>query len=218
MLNKSWWEITEMDLNINGYEMDTEEANQFVKDFLYKRELNRVNNQYHVIDREVDLVLTEYFEDEIGEMTIIAERTTVAGPEAVVDKLKHWNFKAYCTIEQLNMSRWYEILIEKYSQYERDEFLLVLYVVGGIIKGRPVFNQNYEKYWRKRGIRIELLGFDTEGKMISMTDILIEALTQLKAEVCKIKNIGGAENPQEDHLLDIDAEGHDKFGQLYTSF
>ncbi|MFW6028728.1 MAG: hypothetical protein ACOCRO_00595 [Halanaerobiales bacterium] len=216
MINKPWSEITDKDLIIRGYTKNSKESNIFLKKSLFNYALKKVEDDINIINEEYDLVTTDYLSYQIDNLLIVAERTTVPGPEALINKYEHWNFQGFCTIDDfINLETYVKRLDDEFGHFKRDEFLLDLYVIDGIFNGISIIDAEIIKKWRSRRILVEPIGFDTGGNMVSYTDIIINEFQKFKDEVKKIKKKGGATNIHEERLIAIDTEGREQFGILY---
>ncbi|MFW5987872.1 MAG: hypothetical protein ACOCQA_00365 [bacterium] len=184
-----------------------DKGHQLIKKYLVKRKINNLKKMYQEVDHQFDLILTDYFKHVIEEkLTIIAERTITPGPEKIENKADSWYFEGFITYKEAKtFSELYPIFDDLYHEYCRNGWELELNIIGGIMKGHILIEEEFIKKWRDRGILIELYGFDQGGKLTSLTDLLVGFMAEIKKRAAKIKSSGPG-NLQEAQILKLDTE------------
>lgn len=167
-------------LNIYGVpeELLKEQNYNLTKEILIKEDNKNINKRFRIIKE--GFILTDFFEDDLGPIHLITDRSVVPVPEKVENKYNHWWIRGYCTYDEWcnidNFENWIRDFKEDYKMIQTEEYDLYLYIVGGIKEGKSLIDIDRIFEWNEKGIYIELYGTDEEGDFLRYTDIIREAM------------------------------------------
>ena len=241
IINKRFIEITMTDLARTGVfdDMDLEDltiraesgdneavkeiytnldkGDQILKETFVKQKMDKIFNEYKILNEDFNLITTDYFQNNIEELSIIGSRTVEPGPEEVIDRDKHWFIEGYITLRDYEkFPDLYQVFKEKYSNYNTDSWDLELNIIGGIMADNLAIDREELQNWRKNGVLIEPWGFDVNRNMVSFTELLIRVNEEFKKKANNIREKGRIDSMEDLKTLMLDDKGEELFKSIFN--